>query len=125
MAKFVLDDLRVYGLAENLADAVWDLVTTWDTLARETVGKQIVRAADSVGANIAEGYGRASPVDHQRFVRIARGSLYEVKHFLRRADKRNLVSHEAKRGLQSCLNELLPALNAYLRSLKAGKSDSK
>jgi len=73
--------------------------------------------ADSVGANIAEGYGRASPGDHQRFIRIARGSLYEVRHFLRRADKRRLLTKEQKAPLQRVLKELLPALNAYLRSL--------
>ncbi|MGA3007989.1 MAG: four helix bundle protein, partial [Opitutaceae bacterium] len=82
-----------------------------------TIGYQLTRAADSVGANIAEGYGRASPVDNQRFVRMARGSLYEVRHFLRRADKRGLLVNEKKQPLQAVLSELLPALNAYLRSL--------
>ncbi|HWZ94363.1 MAG TPA: four helix bundle protein [Opitutaceae bacterium] len=77
---------------------------------------------DSVGANIAEGYGRASPVDNQRFVRIARGSLYEVRHFLRRADKRGLLVKGQKQPLQTVLSGLLPALNAYLRSL--GKDES-
>ena len=79
-------------MAEELADLVWDAAITWEQFPKNTVGHQLVRAADSVGANIAEGYGRASPVDHQRFIRIARGSLYEVRHFLRRADQRKLLS---------------------------------
>jgi four helix bundle protein len=118
MARFELDELRVYRMAEELADLSWDLVVTWDAFAKTTIGHQLVRAADSVGANIAEGFGRASPVDHQRFVRTARGSLYEVRHFLRRADNRGLVSKKAKAPLQNVLKELLPSLNAYLRSLK-------
>lgn len=120
MAKFALDDLRVYAMAEELADLVWDLVKYWEPFAKTTTGHQLVRAADSVGANIAEGYGRASPADHQRFIRTARGSLYEVRYFLRRADKRTLLVREQKKPLQLLLKELLPALNAYLRSLGHG-----
>src|ERR1700712_802637 len=113
MAKFALEDLRVYALAEQLADLVWETVAAWETFPKSTVGHQLVRAADSVGANIAEGYGRASAVDHQRFIRIARGSLYEVRHFLRRADKRGLLTKELRAPLQRLLKELLPTLNAY------------
>lgn len=119
MAEFALDGLRVYALAEELSDLVWATVADWEPFAKRTVGSQLVRAADSVGANIAEGYGRASPLDHQRFIRTARGSLYEVRHFLRRADKRLLVTSEQKRRLREVLHPLLPALNSYLRSLSA------
>ncbi len=104
-------------MSEEVADLIWDLVKGWDSFAKDTVGKQLVRAGDSVGANIAEGYGRASPGDNQRFVRMAWGSLYEVRHFLRRAEKRGLLNVEAKQPVAAVLTELLPALNAYLRSL--------
>ena len=120
MSKFALDDLRVYAMAEQLADLVWEAVIPWGAFAKNTVASQLVRAADSVGANVAEGYGRASPADHQRFVRMARGSLYEVRHFLRRADKRKLLAKDQRTPLQELLRELLPALNAYLRSLGHG-----
>lgn len=118
MGTLNLDELRVYRMSEDLADRVWELVVTWSSFEKDTVGRQLVRAADSVGANIAEGYGRASPVDHRRFVRTARGSLYEVRHFLRRADKRGLVDKGSKKPLQQTIQKLLPALNAYLTSLK-------
>jgi len=117
MGTFALEELRVYAMAEQLADLVWDVVVGWEPFAKATIGHQLVRAADSVGANIAEGYGRASPVDHQRFIRTARGSLYEVRHFLRRVDKRRLLTKEQRGPLQKLLRELLPTLNAYLRSL--------
>jgi four helix bundle protein len=68
MASRSFEQLRVYQLAEELADSIWDIVRQWDILSRDTVGKQIIRSADSIGANIAEGYGRGSYQDNRRFV---------------------------------------------------------
>lgn len=117
MGELKLDELRVYTLAEELADQSWELVLSWDGFSRNTVGSQLIRAADSVGANIAEGFGRASRADHQRFIRIARGSLYEVRHFLRRADKRGLVPAASRQRLLGLMETLPRTLNAYLKSL--------
>jgi four helix bundle protein len=78
MERTNFEKLLVYKLAEKLADGVWDVVRTWDYLAKDTVGKQMIKAADSIGANIAEGTGRGSLEDNRRFIRIARGSLYET-----------------------------------------------
>ena len=68
------EDLRVFQLAERLADNVWDIVNSWAYFDKNTVGRQWVDAADSVGANIAEGAGRGTPKDNKRFIRISRGS---------------------------------------------------
>ncbi len=57
-----LEDVRVYGLAESIADRIWDEVIGWEYFARDTIGKQLVRAADSISANIAESYGRYHPI---------------------------------------------------------------
>jgi four helix bundle protein len=84
MARANFENLRIYQLSEKLADGIWDLVIGWDGFSRDTVGKQLVRAADSVGANISEGSGRGSSQDYRRFLRIARGSLCETLHWLRR-----------------------------------------
>ena len=69
--KSNFENLRVYRLSEEIADRIWDLVMEWDFFAKDTVGKQLIRAADSVGANIAEGDGRGSYADNRRFVRTA------------------------------------------------------
>jgi len=112
-------ELKVYQLAEELSDAIWDIVLKWNTLARDTVGKQLIRAADSIGANIAEGCGRQSPNDHRRFVRIARGSLLETQHWLRRAYRRKLLTVNQVAKLQPTIERLAPKLNAYLKSIGA------
>lgn len=77
MEKTNFEKLHGYKLSESLADGIWFIVVTWDYLAKDTVGKQIVRSADSIGANIAEGTGNFQ--DNRRFIRMARGSLYETQ----------------------------------------------
>jgi four helix bundle protein len=117
MAKSNFESLRVYQLSEKLADQIWSIVLTWNVLARDTVGKQLIRAADSVGANIAEGTGRGTFVDNRRFVRIARGSLNETQHWLRRAYKRRLLSSKQISTVKPLVDELAPKINAYLNSI--------
>ena len=116
--KAAFERLDIYKLSERLSDAVWDLVDPWNSFAKNTVGQQVVRSADSIGANIAEGYGRGTPADNRRFVRIARGSLNETQHWLRRAYSRKLVPKEKVEELKPLIAELGPRLNAYLKSIK-------
>ncbi len=117
MASRSFEDLEVYQLSERLADDGWYLVLEWPRLAQDTVGKQLVRACDSVGANIAEGSGKGTYADNKRFVRVARGSLYEARHWLRRAFRRQLLSAADIDRLKPMVSELGPRLNAYLRSI--------
>jgi four helix bundle protein len=110
-------DLTVYQVAEQLADELWMIMRGWDAVAQNTVGQQMVRAADSIGANIAEGTGRKSFKDNRRFVRIARGSLYETQHWLRRAFTRKLLTPDQVTKIQPLVERLGPLLNGYLRSI--------
>ena len=117
MNRTGFESLRVYGLAEEIADSIWEIVSKWDYFAKGTIGKQLVNAADSIGANISEGYGRGSHADNRRFARISRGSLFEVKHWLRRAYRRNLFTDEEISKLQELNTELTPKLSAYINSI--------
>jgi len=125
MARSDFENLRVYQISERLADSVWDASLGWPQFARDTVGKQLVRAADSIGANIAEGAGRGSFGDNKRFVRVARGSLNETKHFLRRAYRRKLLTADQVSQLQPLAENLAPQLNAYLRSIGPAGADAR
>lgn len=122
MSTIKLEDLEVFKLAEAMADAIWDAVLKWPTVARDTVGKQLIRATDSVGANVAEGYGRGTFPDNRRFIRIARGSLYESRFWLRRAYKRGLFSVDQVEVLKGYITRLGPLLNGYLRSIGRAKA---
>ena len=116
--KTSFEDLRVYQLSEQLSDEVWQITVTWDYFSKDTVGKQLVRSVDSIGANIAEGCGRWNYKDNSRFIKIARGSLYETKHWLRRAFKRDLLEKPQIEKLKPIIDELLPKLTAYLHSIE-------
>ncbi|MCC5807297.1 MAG: four helix bundle protein [Opitutales bacterium] len=110
--------LRIYEAAGDLSDEVWDLVAAWPGLARETVGKQLIRAADSIAANLSEGSGRGTTMEILRFARIARGSLCETQHWIRRAAKRSLIEQPTATEIEDELTVLLKQLNAYITAQK-------
>jgi four helix bundle protein len=122
MERSNFENLDVYRLAEDIADRVWLVVEGWQAFAQNTVGQQLVESADSIGANIAEGAGRGTYRDNCKFIHYARGSLYETKHWLRRAYKRKLLSQEQIDTLKPMLEELAPRLNAYLRSIRGNRA---
>ena len=122
MSRANFEKLRVYKLSEEIADEIWRIVAGWDAFAKDTVGKQIVRSADSIGANIAEGCGRHNFQDNRRFIKIARGSLNETQHFLRRAFKRKLLTPADVKKLKPLVDNLAPQLNSYLKSIGQGHS---
>lgn len=118
MNKTSFENLEVYQLAEKLADLIWEIVIKWDHFSKSSIGMQMVNAADSISANIAEGSGRFNYRDNARFIRIARGSLYETKNWLRRAYTRKLLTDAEVQKLKPIIDELLPRLNAYLNSVR-------
>jgi len=103
--------LRVYRLATALSDEIYAAVERWPMLARTSFGAQLIRSADSIGANIAEASGRYSAADRRRLLIIARGSLYETEHWLKRAEARGLAPH----GSAARLNEIGRLLNGLIR----------
>ena len=111
--KTNFENLEIFKLSERLADNIWNLVIRWDAFSKKTIGSQLVNAADGVGSNIAEGSGKGSYLDFRRYIKIARGSLYETKYWLRRAYERKLISDDESIGLNPMLDELLPRLNAF------------
>jgi four helix bundle protein len=114
-----LEGLRIFRLAEKLADEIWEEVITWKPFARGTVGRELVRSGDSVGANIAEGHGRFHYRDEITFDYYGRGSLKETRFWLRRAFSRRIMSEAKFQRFIGMVDELEPQLNAYINSLEA------
>jgi len=119
-----LEDLRVLREAEAVADEIWQQVVRWDSFAREVLGGQLARAADSIGANVAESFGRFHYGEKLNFLYYARGSLFETKYWLNRALARNLMSSDEVKQCASRLTDVARQLNAFARSLKAQRRGS-
>ncbi len=109
-----IEETRLYQRAEQVADGIWGAVVSWEWFAKDTVGKQLIRAVDSIGANIAESSGRYHPGDVVRFLHYARGSIKETRYWLRRALARQLISRADHDLSFEMLDQLGRELNAYI-----------
>ncbi len=112
-----LKDLEVYKLSEELSDMIWNIVIKWDYFAKDTLGKQLVKASDSIAANIAEGYGRYHYKENKNFCYFARGSLEETKTWLRKSIRRGLINQSKHQELLDIIKKLPKLLNSYIKSI--------
>ena len=113
-----MEELDLLREAEGIADAVWEMVKGWHNFERSTVGSQLVRAADSIWANIAESYGRYHFGDKIHFLYYARGSLFETKYWLRRCVQRALMGADQFASDANRLDNLARSINAFANSLR-------
>ncbi len=112
-----LIDLEVYKTALEIGDKVWEVVDKWDYFNKDTLGKQVVRAADSIALNIAEGYGRFFYKENRNFNYYSRGSAFESTSCLRKALKRKLISEEDGALLRKLFVRYLKLMNGYIKSI--------
>jgi len=117
-----LDDLDVYKLAMELGEDAWQMVGEWQYFAKDTLGKQIVRSADSIALNVAEGYGRFHYKENRNFCYIARGSHMETKCAMQKALNRKLVSQESFNSFNLKQQRFHKLINAYIKSIGKAKA---
>lgn len=117
MAKLIFEDLEIYKTANEIGKRVWDMVSQWDYFAKHTLGKQLVRSADSIALNICEGYGRFYYKEKKQFYYYSRGSLYETHEALKKAMERNLMSSDDFELLSNTISVLTAQLNAFINSI--------
>jgi len=121
---FKVEDLDIYQMAEDLSDRVWEICIKWDYFAKDTIGKQLVRSADSISANIAEGHGRYHFNDRLNYCYYARGSLEETKSWISKAIRRKLIKTEISE-INHAIDLLPKKLNAYIKSIKKAREANK
>jgi four helix bundle protein len=112
------EDLEIYKRAVGLSEQTSDFVSEWPNFHRDTLGKQLVRSADSIPANIAEGYGRYTFKERIRFCHFSRGSLYEYETHLRLALSRRLIDQSKYSKLKEETWALSRLLNGFIRYLR-------
>ncbi len=113
-----LEELDVYNLSQDFSDRIWFIVEKWENFTKFGIGKQMNAAADSISANIAEGYGRFFIKENINFCFYGRGSILETKNWLQKSVKRNLISKEEYDELINLLEVIHKKLNGYIKVLK-------
>jgi len=117
------ENLEILKSAEAIADSIWKLVVQWDEFAKDVVGKQMARSEDSIGANIAESFGRYNFGEKLQFLYYSRGSLFETKYWLNRTQIRGLMTSDEVREYVDGLTALARQLNTFTSGLKTVRSE--
>jgi four helix bundle protein len=114
-----LNRLQVYQKAQELARIVYKLVLPKMPIEEKyNLSSQIRRAAVSVPANIAEGFGRFYYQETIRFCYIARGSLMELSSHIDLAAEENFISDEVKLAIDNGMQDVLRLIHGYINYLK-------
>ncbi len=116
-----LQDMPVYIASVEVSDVVWNEIVKWKYFEKDSIGKQLTRAVDSIAANIAEAFGRYHYADKVKFYYYARGSLYESQFWIKQANKRSLVSDAISVKILQTLNEIAKELNKLIKGIKCLK----
>lgn len=114
-------ELHAWAVARELADRIATLAQQRRLAAPRRLIEQVTGASQSVCANIAEGFGRYSPGDFIRFLRIAKGSALEVQQHLHEAQHCGWISADEARELHTLTRRIVGSivpLIKYLETLK-------
>ena len=110
-----VENYSAYKKSFMLSNYVWNLIIRWKFFEKDTIGKQFVRAIDSISANIAEGYGRFSKKDKIRFYYYALGSVYECVDWNNKCSERNILSQESYIHIKKILDDLPREINYLIK----------
>ncbi|SIS84737.1 four helix bundle protein [Belliella pelovolcani] len=121
---YSFEKLEVYQLARKLRVKVRNLSKDFPTSERYELTSQIRRAADSIGANLAEGSGRASNFDQAHFTNMAYSSSLEVIDHLNTASDMEYITNELYEKTRLEIDELNNKLNALYRFQLGNKNNN-
>jgi len=116
-------DLEVWQKGKDLTIAIYKLSSAFPKEEIYGITSQMKRAALSVPANIAEGFGRFHFMDKAKFFLNARGSLYELKSHLLISMDLNLTAAQQVDDILKTINELSLKLNNLISKTRNLKLD--
>lgn len=116
-----LGNLKVYQLSIELSHIAWDEYEKLNWQIKKIIGDQFITSIDSVGANIAEGYGRFHYLDKTKFYYNARGSLFEAKHWAYLLQKRKIISSDKFNKILDKTEHIHRSLNELIKNTKNNK----
>jgi four helix bundle protein len=116
MAYIKLSDLEVYKTTREISEIAWRIYGSLSWQEKKIFGDQHIESADSIGANIAEGYGRFHYLDKIKFYYNARGSLFECQHWTELMEEREIGDPELLAKLKNLLSKEEVKLNNFIGS---------
>jgi len=121
-----LEELEVYQLSRTLSKKSWSIYSKLNWQMKKIMGDQFIESADSIGANIAEAYGRYHYLDRVRFLYNSRGSKLEsVNHWLSLMHERGVISDDEFKEAKDVAENLAVKLNNYIKSIYNSKNELK
>lgn len=121
-----LEDLEVYQLARELSKKAWSIYSNLNWQMKKIMEDQFIESSDSIGANIAEAYGRYHYLDRIRFLYNSRGSKLEsVNHWLSLMHERGVISDFEFNDARDTAEKLAVKLNNYIKSIYNSKNELK
>ena len=105
----------------EIGELIYQCVSDWNFFDKDTLGKQLVRSADSIALNISEGYGRFFFKENKNFCYYSRGSAKETLTAIEKAKQRNLISLEQHQLVSEKLNLYFRLSYAYIKSIGTTK----
>jgi four helix bundle protein len=116
--EHTLDNLEVYQLAIKISDFAWGIFNLLSKNFQIHIGNQFLDAADSIGANIAEGYGRYHYREAINFNNYARGSAMESRFWANRLFERGMIKDDIYDELIEILDKQINKINGYNKYLR-------
>ncbi|HMN16497.1 MAG TPA: four helix bundle protein [Ignavibacteriaceae bacterium] len=112
-----LEELQVYQLSIQIAERIWDIVIEWDYFSKDVIGKQLIKAVDSIAANLSEGFGRYFYKENKQFCYYSRGSLFETKTWIKKANNRKLIDDKIYSEIIVELDTIGIKINNYIKTI--------
>lgn len=125
MKHIEAEDLKIYREAVKIGEECWQLYKKFGWQTKKIVGDQLITSADSIGANIAEGYGRFHYLDKIKFFYNARGSLLETLYWLKILKNRELIDKIRSDTISQELKKLNFSLNSFIKSIYESRKQTK